>query len=91
MARLKVLSVYDSKVNTFEKPLFMRNRAEGLRTWAYACNDDKTSFFAHPSDFSLMEIGEFDEETGKFTNAEPAPTNLGLAAQFKRPDQAVSK
>lgn len=89
MARLKVLSVYDSKVKTFEKPLFMRNRAEAIRSWAQASNDPATSFYAHPSDFSLMEIGEFDEETGKFTNTEPAPENLGLAAQFKRPEASV--
>lgn len=85
MARLKVLSVYDSKVNTFEKPFFMRNRAEGIRSWMTAVNDDKTQFYAHPSDYSLMEIGEYDEETGTFSNAEPAPVNLGLATQFKRP------
>jgi len=86
MARLKVLSVFDSKVKTFEKPLFMRNRAEAIRSWAQASNDPTTQFFAHPSDFSLMEVAEYDEETGKFFNTEPAPENLGLAAQYRRPE-----
>lgn len=83
MAKLMVYSVYDSKVKYFQNPIFMRNRGEALRSWEQAANDEKLTICAHPLDFALMEIGEFDDQSGKFFNLE-APESLGLAANFKR-------
>jgi len=84
MAKLLCFSVYDSKVKAYDKPFFMRSRGEALRGWQAAVNDEKTTLCTHPEDFSLMELGDYDDETGAFTNHQ-APVNLGLASQYKRP------
>lgn len=89
MAKLMVYSIYDAKVKFFDRPLFMRNRGEALRAWEQAANDEKTSISAHPSDFSLMEIGEFDDQTGKIESF-AVPESLGLAVQFKRLPESPS-
>lgn len=87
MAKLMVYSIYDAKVKFFDRPLFMRNRGEALRAWEQAANDEKTTISAHPSDYSLMEIGEFDDQTGKI-ECYSVPESLGLALQFKRLPEA---
>lgn len=90
MAKLYVYSVYDAKVKYFHNPMVMRNRGEALRSWEQVANDEKSSICAHPSDFSLMELGEFDDQTGKI-DLLPVPESLGLAVQFKRaPESSAS-
>lgn len=82
MGKLYVFAVYDSKVQSYDKPFFMRSRGEALRGWQTAANDEQTTICTHPEDFSLMELGSYDSELGAFTN-NSAPVNLGLASQFK--------
>lgn len=83
MAKKLVLSVFDSKIGEFNSPFFMRTRGEALRGWTDVCNDPSTDFHKFSEDYALMEIAEYDEETGKFMNLD-APLNLGLAAQYKK-------
>jgi len=83
MAKTMVYSVYDSKVKYFHFPMFMRNRGEALRSWEQVANDEKSSICLHPADFSLMELGEFDDQTAKISFHD-VPESLGLALQFKR-------
>lgn len=81
-----VYSVYDSKVNAYDKPFALRSRGEAIRGWADAANDPQTTICKHPEDFSLMELGHFDDTKGTFEN-HTVPQNLGLASQFKRQPQ----
>lgn len=82
MAKLLVYAVYDSKVQTYAQPFHMRTKGEALRGWQEVANDPNTQIHKHAEDFSLMELGEYDEQTGQFTNL-TAPLNLGLATQYK--------
>lgn len=84
MAKLMIYSIYDSKVKFYDRPIVMRNRGEAMRSWEQAANDEKTSICAHPHDFALMEIGEFDDQTGQIVS-HAVPDSLGLAVHFKRP------
>lgn len=83
MAKKMVYAVYDSKVNYYHNPMFMMNRGEALRSWETAANDEKLPFAQHPLDFSLCEIGEYDDQTALIT-PHKAPESLGTAANFKR-------
>lgn len=92
MAKYVLYSVYDTKVKFFHKPMFMRNKGEALRSWKTEANADpeKSSISAHPSDFDLFEIGEFDDDTAKF-EMHPSPISLGLAVHYKEsPEQPTS-
>jgi len=82
MAKFMMYSVYDSKVNFFHPPMFMRNRGEALRSWEIAANDEKGQISRHPEDFTLFEIGEFDDAEGSLTAQKHQ--SLGLASQYKR-------
>lgn len=82
MAKFLVYSVFDSKVQAYASPFQMRTKAEAIRGWTEVANDPSTTVCKHSEDFSLMELGEYDESTGQFSN-HPAPINLGLAAQYK--------
>lgn len=86
MSKLPVYAVYDSKVQAYDNPFVLRSRGEAIRGWTQAVNDPKTTMCVHPNDFSLMELGHYDSETGAFTNHD-APLNLGLASQFKQQPQ----
>lgn len=76
--KLKIFAVYDTAVAAYMQPFFMQSKGAAIRGWLDAAEDPKTQFNKHPGDFTLFELGEYDEETGKFENA-LTPINLGTA------------
>lgn len=78
---LRVYTVFDSKIGTYMRPFVMQTKGEALRSWVDIVNDPQTQFNKHPEDFTLFEIAEYDDATGKFTN-HPTPVSLGLALEF---------
>jgi hypothetical protein len=80
-------SIYDSKVKFYDRPMVFRNRGEAIRAWEQAANDEKASISSFPADFALMEIGEFDDQTGQISS-HSVPESLGLAVHFKRPENS---
>lgn len=81
--KLKVYAVYDSKVETFANPFCMLTRGEALRSWEEVVNDPKTLFHRHPADFTLFEIAEYYQDSGRFEN-HITPMPLGTALEFKK-------
>jgi hypothetical protein len=64
--KLYVYSVFDKAVNAYMQPFFCRSTGEALRSFTDIINDTKTNFHQHYVDFSLYELGEFDDNTGQF-------------------------
>jgi len=81
--KLKMTAVFDSKIGAYRAPQFFKFTGEALRAWETVCNDPDTQFAKYPADFTLFEIGEFDEITGEFS-AHAAKINLGLALSVKK-------
>lgn len=79
--KLKAYSVYDSKVKNYTRPLYHRNAAEALRGFELECNNSESQLNKFPSDFTLFEIGEWDDETATLTK-DTAHVSLGNALQF---------
>lgn len=88
MAVLKIFTVYDSKADAYMQPFFMRSHGEAVRSWIDAVNDPNTAFNKHPEDFTLFEIGEFDDGSALFTPA-VAKRSIGTAVEFKRQQKEV--
>lgn len=85
--KFKIYSVYDAAVGAYMQPFFMRSKGEALRGWMDAVNDPKTQFHAHPKDFTLFEIAEYDEDDGSIIPYS-AKVALGNALELKtRPQQ----
>lgn len=79
--KLVVVSVYDSKVSAFATPFFVRSRGEALRSFEDACGDEKLPFRAHPEDYALYIVGEFEDSAGMLMPMD-APYRLCAASDF---------
>lgn len=64
MQILPVFSVYDSKARHFGQPHLQQNSDVAVRAFAEAANTPGNPISANPEDYTLVEIGTFDDETG---------------------------
>lgn len=65
---IKVFSVFDVKVAAYAQPFFMRTSGEAVRAFVQSCNDENTQLAKTPEDFSLFELGEFNDQNGLMTS-----------------------
>lgn len=77
----KAFSVYDNKAGFYMAPFFLQSTAEGIRSFTDAANDPHIAISKHPEDYTLFELGSFDDQTGVFTQ-HVAMIPLGCAAEF---------
>lgn len=82
---LKIYSVYDSKAQAYLPMFTVRSHGEAVRQFTDLANNKQTAVNKYPEDFSLMELGSFDDNTGTI-DALDAPKNLGLAREYIIPD-----
>lgn len=66
--KLTFYSFHDSLTNGYSQPFLQNNRAQAVRTARWKANESKKN---EVEDISLVELGEFDTETGEMTGAEP--------------------
>lgn len=90
MAKLRVFSVYDSKVQAYTSPFYARTVAEAQRSWIAVVNDGESMMSKHPADYALFQIGTFDEETGTIEPLE-AKASISTALEAKRPEQEAPR
>lgn len=64
---LKMYSIYDIKGQLYAPPYFANNIGSATRMFDGACRDPNTQLAKYPEDFRLFELGEFDDNTGRFT------------------------
>ena len=77
----KLYSVYDSVAETWGKPFPMKNKGEAIRGFAQAVNDKQTQLNLHPEDYTLFEIGEWDDDRGIITIYD-AKVSCGVAIEY---------
>lgn len=78
---MKVFSVFDLKAGAFLPPFFFQSIGLAIRAFTDVVNDAKSSVARYPGDFTLYQIGEFDEVKGVLTPL-AQHINLGLASSF---------
>lgn len=77
----KIFSVYDSKTGAYCAPFFMKARGEALRSFSDTAMGKDTLISSHPEDFTLFELGEYDDSCAKFTLYD-TPVSLGVAIEL---------
>jgi hypothetical protein len=77
----KIFSVYDSAAEAYLQPFFMPTKGEALRGFSEVVNDKNHQFGRHPDDYTLFELGEYDNTTAVFV-MHSAPKSLGVAIEF---------
>lgn len=63
----KLFQIYDSKSETWVYPTPHPARGQAIRSFSDGVNDHRTPnnvLAAHPADFTLFEVGEYDDRTG---------------------------
>jgi len=80
----KVFTIYDSKSETYLQPQYCKTKNECLRIFTdiVNSNDSQNQVAKHPEDYTLFEIGEYDDSIGSFSML-PASISLGNALEYK--------
>lgn len=77
----KVYSVYDSKAKAYLPPFYATNAAVAGRMIQDAVSDPTHLFAKHAADYTLLEVADFDDDTGIFTPLS-SHVNLGLLLTY---------
>lgn len=77
----KIFTVFDSKARVFGNPFFAINEHVACRDFKLAATDPGSSISKTPEDFSLFEIGSFDDLLGVISPLQN-PITYGLASSF---------
>lgn len=78
---LKIFTVYDCKAEAYLQPFYCKSKGEALRSFVEIANDKQSQIGKYPEDFTLFELGEFDDSTAKFRMLD-AGVALGCALEF---------
>lgn len=89
MAMNRIISVRDEKAGVYMKPHFGLHMGAILREWEQVVNAPDSIFSKFPEDFTLFELGTFDDETGNILAHTP-PRQLSTAREVQKisPQQA---
>lgn len=79
--RLRAYAVRDAKAEAYLRPFFTETRGLAVRSFSDAVNDKSSPFFTHPEDYSLWELGAFEQDTGLLVAELVA---LGQAVSYKK-------
>lgn len=66
---LYICSIRDSATETFARPIFVQNSRIAVRSFTDEVNraEANNDLNKHPDDFTLFELGTFDDQTGQFS------------------------
>ncbi len=62
--RMKAFTIYDTKAKAYLPPFFLGETGQAVRHFTDAVNDGQSAFNKHPEDYTLFEIGGYDDATG---------------------------
>lgn len=79
----KLFSVYDSKSEAYMQPFHAPSKGAAIRSFSDCLSDPSHPFAKHPGDYSLFELGSYDDSTASFSILE-AKLSLGCGLDFKR-------
>lgn len=79
---LTVVSIFDQATQAYSRPVFVQSTGVAIRSFSDEVNRDEPNneMRRHPGDFSLFNIGTFDDSTGVFTGTVPLPELLVQAS-----------
>lgn len=80
---LKAFAVYDVKAEVYGRPFFLATKGLAIRSFADAAQDKNLDIGKYPSDYTLFEIGTFDDSCGMLKPLD-ANVPLGTALEYLR-------
>jgi hypothetical protein len=80
---VKIFAIRDAKADAFLQPFFSPTKGTAIRAFSDAVNDSQSQFFKYPDDFTLFELGTFNDSTGGIELLKQ-PLAIGNSLEFKR-------
>ena len=80
---VKVFSVYDCKAEAYMMPQYYHTSGVAERAFKQAVNSEDTQFYTNPQDFTLFELGTFDDSRAEFFIYN-TPISVVTALQVKK-------
>jgi len=84
----RIFVIFDSKARAYLPPFFMPEAGQATRLFSDMVNDGSHAFSKHPEDYTLFEIGTFDDREGKLLQLKASITH-GVGLAFLAPDLSV--
>lgn len=81
-----IYTVYDVKARAYLPPFNLPEDGMARRTFGDCCNDKNHQFGAHPEDYTLFKLGEWDSVNAKYVLKE-APESLGVGIEYLVPKE----
>lgn len=78
---LFVYSIYDEKVESYSQPFFAATNPAAIRMFTDLSNDGQSMISKHPQDYTLYQLGKWDDSTGQIDSFENI-VNLGRANEY---------
>lgn len=88
--KLKMFTVHDVKAEAYLQPFFLHTKGQAIRSITEAVSNPEHQFAKYPADFTLFELGEYDDSNGQITS-HAAPISLGNLLEFNIPEQITKK
>lgn len=67
----QLIAVFDVKVGAYSKPVAVPADGAAIRSFQDAVNDKTTEYNKHPADYSLFNIGTYDDISGEVVAIKP--------------------
>ena len=83
---LKIFTVYDAKAEAYMQPFFMQSTGQALRSFEDTVNNPESIFNKHAEDFTIFEIGTF-EDSNAFFQMHESKIPLGTAIEYVRQNE----
>ncbi|AXL14416.1 nonstructural protein [Microviridae sp.] len=80
----QIYSIYDTKLQAFFSPFTAQNNDVARRNFQDLANDQNSRIAQHPTDYQLIQIGQWNDSTGEIQATDHA--NLGFASEYTNDD-----
>ena len=80
-----VFSIYDSKAEAYLPPFILPKEGQAKRAFADCVNSETHQFGQNPADYTLFELGNFNDEDGQYL-LHRANISLGNGLEYLEPD-----
>lgn len=74
---LKIVAVWDHAVSAYGVPIFVNALGQAIRSFSDECNRKESAIGAHPKDYDLFQLGEYDDQTGNCVSL-PVPVRIAV-------------
>lgn len=64
---MKLYTIHDQATNTYTTPVTIPSERDAIEAFKLSANDPKSSHFKHSPDYTLYEIGSYDQFKGTIT------------------------